>query len=251
MLQLRKPLLPEWRYWPAVALAALIGVAVVCGVSSWTAPRSHITNTSKNNDRQQQSVNKHPPVFFTVGAWIRDNHDPIEAVATVLLTVVTGILVWVAHRQFTTTRAQLRAYVMVETVARTVLGPGTIPQGSVRIKNFGQTPAHDVRAIIGMGFAKYPFEGMEWHSKTSSPEAQFGRSLGPSDDFSLPINLSRTITAEQIRAVEAGRWALWINGKIFYRDVFGRGQTTEFGLFTTQITGIGMWAAIDGLNRCT
>jgi len=47
MLRLRKPLLPEWRYWPGVFLAALITVAVIG--SSLPSPPQQI-NAQKNNN---------------------------------------------------------------------------------------------------------------------------------------------------------------------------------------------------------
>ena len=167
----------------------------------------------------------------------------------------TGLIAVYAVRQFGETRRsserQLRAYVMVAAVHQTEIVPGTIPTTTVRVKNFGQTPAHNIRVIIGMGFARHPFTDMEWYSRTGEPAAKFGRSLGPEDDIRVPIDLGGTLSAEKILAMEQGKWALWLNGKVSYTDVFDEDRETEFGMFTNKLTGMGAWAAIDGVNRCT
>lgn len=237
---------------PRVTTALLVAVAatLLFLISLLIPVIGHLcTYDEYGNPKECGQHHLGPFALFWIVQLADEHNGLVTAVATVLLMGITYMLVQLGREQSKTTRAQLRAYVMIDTVAKTGVEPDTVPAGRVKIKNFGQTPAHNVRAVIGMGFARFPFKDMQWHSKTAVPEAQFGRSLGPNDNFSLSIDLARTITAPQIVAMEEGRWALWINGKIFYRDVFDTEHETEFGLFTTKDTGIGMWGAIDTLNR--
>ncbi len=189
--------------------------------------------------------------ILCLGQWLDIHAGAVGGVATVVLAIITWRLVTLGKEQTKTTRAQLRAYVMVAAVHGTDIAPDIVPKTTVRFKNFGQTPAHNIRVIIGMGFAPYPFTDIEWFSRTGKPAAEFGRPLGPEDNVRVPIDLNGLLTAEKIRAMQEGRWALWLNGKICYSDVFDQPQETEFGMFTNNITGMGSWAAIDGMNRCT
>jgi hypothetical protein len=85
------------------------------------------------------------------------NNGAITAVFTVLLTMVTGGLVWIGHQQIATSRAQLRAYVLVSRSVVTNVADGTgIPEAQVTIKNFGQTPAYNVINVGGFAIDRYP-----------------------------------------------------------------------------------------------
>src|ERR1700739_2633895 len=53
------------------------------------------------------------------GDFADKDNGPITAVFTVLLTIVTGGLVWIGHQQIATSRVQLRAYVFVSTAVVT------------------------------------------------------------------------------------------------------------------------------------
>jgi hypothetical protein len=79
------------------------------------------------------------------------------AFATVLLTIVTACLGWLAYRQVLTTRAQLRAYVFVSSakVTNVVDGDG-MAEAHVMIKNSGQTPAYEVAQVGGFAIDRYP-----------------------------------------------------------------------------------------------
>jgi hypothetical protein len=83
-----------------------------------------------------------------------DAHNgAITAVFTALLTFITGGLVWTGYRQITTTRAQLRAYVLTSrTVVTNVVHGDGVPEAHVTLKNYGQTPAHNVISVNGFAF---------------------------------------------------------------------------------------------------
>jgi hypothetical protein len=194
--------------------------------------------------------------FGTIGTYrdcaaqfVRKDNGAITALATLLLTFVTAILVWMAFQQNRTTRAQLRAYVMVGTADTADIAFDRMPKGKIQIKNFGQTPAHNVCASIAMGFAEWPFQDLEWPVFDAHPVNRSERPLAPGDDFSLHIDLGRALSREQVAAIYGGRWALWIAGKVFYKDAFGQPRETDFCFFTTKITGVGALAAVEGKNR--
>src|ERR1051326_6252145 len=95
-----------------------------------------------------------PGVVDGLGTWAEclsvvanKNGDAITGLATVLLTLVTGGLVWLAADQSNTSRAELRAYVKLSHVSPGLVGlderfpvTGTVVI-AVQAKNSGQTPA--------------------------------------------------------------------------------------------------------------
>ena len=96
--------------------------------------------------------------IFRVGTWVQLHNDSINAVSTALLTLVTIILVWVAIRQFTTTRAQLRAYVSVnlDKSRAPIINAQTGPTVVLVAKNSGQTPAFAASHWVMQGIGPYP-----------------------------------------------------------------------------------------------
>jgi len=124
----------------ALAVASLGALQLVFGSSNFQACVSE--------SKKQQSARSRIVVTYAVAykdcLWrlANENNGTITAVATLLLTFVTGGLVWIGYRQITTSRAQLRAYVFVGEVK--IIDPdGTEPQAQITLSNFGQTPAYN------------------------------------------------------------------------------------------------------------
>ena len=102
-----------------------------------------------------------------------------------------------------------------------------------------------------MGFSKWPFTDVDWPTFEFDKPDISERPIAPGDDFFLLHELGRSITAEQIIAMHEGRWAIWVIGKVKYKDAFGDTQETEFCFFTTKIVGVGQLAAVEGRNKST
>jgi hypothetical protein len=167
----------------AIALAALIGVAVVANIVSQPPPKS--PNDKQQGGQQSYELTGVTPNFvpfklFTdngrteIANYCAENSesktndwshkyvcdariaDAYIAFFGLLLVIVTGGLVWIGYMQIRTARAQLRAYVFVDVIRITHVGDGDgIPEAQVYIKNCGQTPAYQCRGVGG--FAISPF----------------------------------------------------------------------------------------------
>jgi hypothetical protein len=148
----------------------------------------------------------------------------ITGIATVFLAIITVGLVIVAKDQSKTTRAQLRAYVMVET-AITLGFVGPQPKAQVTLKNFGQTPAHDLTIWTSVEVAADPL-----HEKPAAPagRADTRGPLAPGSTVQTLDSPSRIITAQEIADVQNGRAGFYVFGRARYYDVFGRSHITDF-----------------------
>jgi hypothetical protein len=170
--------------------------------------------------------------YWQVADEVQAHNAAITAVATVLLTVVTGGLVWVGFRQIATNRAQLRAYVFVSgaKVTNVITGNG-IPEAIVGIKNFGQTPAYKVTNVSGIAVDQYPPPAT---LNLTIRDAEFSRpsrsksDLGPGQSEESITSAGRTLSAAQRQAIGQGTGAIFVYGEIRYVDGFGRRQWTKY-----------------------
>ena len=162
--------------------------------------------------------------------FIEVHNAVITAIATVLLTFVTGGLIWAGYQQIRTIRAQLRAYV-------TTVPGFSIRQGGNRgalkfefrpqILNTGQTPAYKVDIVSRMAFvaigevAKYDFR---------LPANQYpgAMTLGPNQERFTQVIFDRKLTKAELRLYKKGSHRLLIYGRINYRDAFGHRHYTHY-----------------------
>ena len=173
-------------------------------------------------------------LVYCSGVWASDNGAGITAVGTLLLFLVTGILGWIAYRQFTTTRAQLRAYVGVTVESIVNPAPGLNTQAIFRMENFGDTPANGVRYLAGLAVLPHPLlksqsdifiphpeqtpPNMTIHKGQRAPgEAFFAGNVFSAEDY------TRATTAPDNR--------LYVAGIVEYTDVFGIPHKTRFAFF--------------------
>jgi hypothetical protein len=167
------------------------------------------------------------------GDFADKDNGAITAVFTVLLTIVTGGLVWIGHRQIETSRAQLRAYVLTSRTVVTNLVHGTteMPEAQVTIKNSGQTPAHNVISVNRFAIDKYPspptlnliISDREFSNPALSREV-----LGPGDTSISVVSAGRLLTAPEKASLASGTGIVYVYGEIRYRDAFGRKQSTKY-----------------------
>jgi hypothetical protein len=163
-----------------------------------------------------------------------------------LLGVVLVLLTFAEQRK--TSRAELRAYVFPEK-ARLLDGTNPklrednvgVPAAEVVIKNFGNTPARNVRhcgalILVPMNFAEEPrhHPGLEAYiGSTLAPGAWqtgiYALSGAPIEDLDGRFCLSHL----GVHDIRAGTWALMLYGKILYEDGFGNSRMTEYRLYHT------------------
>ena len=155
-----------------------------------------------------------------------------------------------ANTSAETAKRQLRAYVLVQEAHIEQLAVGQIPTAVVRVKNFGQTPAHEVVVASYIGFGPYPLgEFPQW----GDVDALSQRTLGPGDNFLTLTPWNSVLNFEEIQAITKGSNAFYVIGITRYVDVFDVKQTTEFCMFAGggQTNLDGFLAAYHDGNKAT
>jgi hypothetical protein len=231
--------------WPAILTAVILLFGVIV-LPIWSSAdfRYCVHHAghypSPNSSAAVGATSEKPTWIFgsCLNSFANENGSGITALATVLLTIATGLLAYLAFLQFRTSRAQLRAYVFVE-FASIVDGPTWLnapvpaqagcPGSQLVIKNFGETPAYKVRhwseIIIG---------------PTATVDAQCvipldigalpPTAIGPGGVTTMHRKYGRAITAFEIAGLATTGHSLMVFGKIVYEDAFGVEHITEYRL---------------------
>jgi hypothetical protein len=186
------------------------------------------TNTVKNEFEKNRAA------LFHCGAdFVHKYRDEVTAAATVILALST-LFLWLATGDLVkgserTARRQLRAYVGIESghMNLEISNGGIEAQVTLRIKNFGQTPAYEVRGHGGVAIAakfsaslqekEGPIAGQNAVFPQSSQRALFGGHLEipPGSD---PIGI-------------------FAFGHFSYKDAFGHRQRTNFRYTARALAG--------------
>jgi len=149
-------------------------------------------------------------------------------VATLLLFSATKNLVLGAEQ---TADLQLRAYVMVEHAEFTQHNYnhiGSTPKVALLIKNYGQTPAHDLTHWTRLAIDTFPVK---------TPIDKGGqielapRPLAPGDVIKTWAEIDGTLNLHTCEALRKGTHAIYVVGEIRYTDAFGKKRETDFLLF--------------------
>ncbi|HEY5239252.1 MAG TPA: hypothetical protein VIJ62_12785 [Rhizomicrobium sp.] len=191
---------------------------------------SYATGTDKkhnsNNVVPTAQVNSLGILIDCEGTFADTNGSAITALATILLTVVTGGLIWLGWLQLITTRTQLRAQVFPQNFLQWWV-PDTPSAGlySWRFRplwqNSGDTAAEEVLLVVTCEVrnsilpAKYDFEnalaGQIPTPGLLPPKTTFGGGLAPA---------GFAITPQDIADAQAGNKFIYLYGWVRYLDVF-------------------------------
>jgi hypothetical protein len=158
------------------------------------------------------------------------NAGAITALAFVSLTVVTSGLLIISYLRFTTTRAETRAYVMVAEAHLENIEAGQIPRAVIIIKNFGQTPAYQLTQWARVGIEVSPLKNAPPEVKKDKKSPT--RVLPPQGEITIRPVYKAALKADAIAALKAGTHAVYVEGRIEYRDAFNRTQHTSYLLFS-------------------
>jgi hypothetical protein len=125
-------------------------------------------------------------------------------------------------------KRQLRAYVNVEKIfAEPATHGRTI---TVRLRNYGKTPAYDMESVINVRITQVPFA-----QETRTPLSSKGAAkdtLGPTSCVDLPFGLDSVILEPEEPAIISRRRAVLVTGHITYRDAFGETHRTNLRAFS-------------------
>ena len=244
------------RTLPLLALL-LLTILALAGASA-EGPHSPQNKSAQSHSASIESKCDKPETF-----WQRTTCDPV-AFYTLFLTVFSGLLAAVSFVQIryliradktariaaeaargsaetssTTAERQLRAYVLADNIGFHASGIAI-----AQIRNFGQTPAYDVRitiesewrnrndSLVHLGFTENRFS----HPGTVIPPrhpvsipADFGGIRLPANEADWPI----------VQQDGRGRWSLrpFVWGRIEYVDAFSKARWTTFQFFSDMEPG--------------
>lgn len=177
-----------------------------------------------NSLRKQESNNAAPKPR-------RDLHDWLMLAFVFLAFLAAGFAAYYTREEVgvaqntldeirTSSKAELRAYVFVRAFPR-VNNPKN-PHTGLPIRNSGQTPATDLslRAQIIIGDERAAPSPTETVFE-STPPRKIDTTLDPSTNISrFPfIPLGRSLTDDELAAVEKGELRFFVYGLLSYRDV--------------------------------
>jgi hypothetical protein len=126
------------------------------------------------------------------------------------------------------TKRQLRAYLGVSECGLK-LENRAIPEGQVNIKNFGQTPAYNVRQWIGIAVFPHPLP-------VKLPERPDGLPssvsvVPPSGDHINVVPVKSAIPADLQFLLYTPEHTVYVFGRVMYEDIFGGEWTTDYRFF--------------------
>jgi hypothetical protein len=123
-----------------------------------------------------------------------------------------------------TATKQLRAYVLVDS-AHLSFGNTGIPRAQVNIKNFGQTPARDLRGWYG---AHRALRSPRVILQPPTDDIQMGTQvLGPGNEAIFAGDFPYAVT----RIDDPPNAAIYVYGELAYTDAFGNAHTTKYRMF--------------------
>lgn len=226
--------------WVVVCTALLLAITLT--LFSWSTNYNYCVRNNGSHYSGQYGDNDQPVIvpafaeklggfrlFVHCGGIFTEQHSgAITAAATILLLAVTALLSWIAYMQFTTSRAQLRAYVMHHTTTlvdgskfkkKTFVNRDGQPGVIVAVKNLGQTPSYFTRHWCAIEVAPIADE-QKMIGPTDLSDLDCA-ALGPGGEMTANRWLNRSITKEEHDGIKKGTHAIFVFGRVTYRDAFG------------------------------
>lgn len=173
--------------------------------------------------------------------WRRILKNP-TSIFTGILAIFTIGLVVVGWFQFAairnTAKRQLRAYVFPEIIDIDNVeepSPNHAPEGppsiTIKTKNSGQTPAYDVTWTGYMSIREYPLgpDGLPLPRRPSEHISKMH--IPPGGIVYQTRQMNRPLTAAETFDLRKCKLALYIHGKIAYRDAFNKSRITRYRFF--------------------
>jgi hypothetical protein len=170
-------------------------------------------------------------IAVAAGYFLDHYSGTITGIATFLLAVITWRLVILGKEQSNTTRAQLRAYLLVDSI-ELQQGANYYWNAVVIVRNFGVTPAYEVNILVAN----------EWRARSDIQvnlplpghlPARPSAVIAPGHPVNLLIDiggLSPNPLDWAILANGGKRPFIW--GRISYVDAFGRKRWSTFQFFS-------------------
>jgi hypothetical protein len=223
--------------WLAV-IALFFGLATVHVVCQQQAPAQEHTKTTQANvpppiTENNYDYSKHDQQKTSdVPRWWPEG---ITAIAIILTMFVIAGQTHYTRRAAEATEAavasaektakrQLRAYISIENA--TVRFTNGQPVGFVNFENFGQTPAYETHGWAAIEGGPHPFP-IEFPIPKDVPKIK--NTIGPGAKFGYPAkHKNKTFSAAELAACQTEVYALYVYGRVDYKDTYGDDWYTNF-----------------------
>lgn len=174
---------------------------------------------------------------YSEGSW--GLSDEIATVATIVGFLQFLALVGTIWAMSWYNRRQLRAYVLPDNggiMDGSSLDPPqpqrkNVPGVVIVIKNSGQTPAHNV--ISWFQISVVPVQDEHRALGLPAIENRFSNNLGSGSVFTKAAWFDRSLTPSEITDLNQGTRAIYVYGRIEYKDIFKRPHFSNFRLHYT------------------
>lgn len=130
-----------------------------------------------------------------------------------------------------TAARQLRAYVAVDHIVMSDPVIGYSPTATLKVTNFGQTPAHRFEVMSRSGWGPAGNEDFDISAYLEEPGPSAPSSLAPGASSLAYPGAGLTWTAVLDGQFKAGKLRLIVFGYVEYVDIFGIARRTEFKAF--------------------
>jgi hypothetical protein len=151
----------------------------------------------------------------------------VGVIQFVALIVQAVVFFFTLRQMKDSSKRQLRAYVNISESALK-LEPEDIPEGQVHIKNFGQTPAYNVREWTGIAVLPYPLTSKLPEPPEDLRRSKFVISAGGHHISVVPVKSA--IPPQILPLLGTPQYTVYVYGRVVYEDIFGKQWYTEYRL---------------------
>jgi len=238
-------------------ILAVVGWLILCGAQP---PQKQGNGSSATNESPNPNGTSFIPYsnYNSERCYKSDNHDAADLcaqwraaiaaekaahearrattwsiIATLLGALGTGFIVWTFAEQRATSRRELRAYLFAENVAIYPLKE-QMPEtengkvgSTLIVKNSGQTPAIAVTHFCAL---KIHRQDDEASLDLDKPERSGSLIIPPGGFIHAHRRMGEKLTADDIQGIRNGVLAIYVYGRIDYKDAFGHWRHTNYRL---------------------
>jgi hypothetical protein len=162
----------------------------------------------------------------------------VGVIAAIIAAFAVGYPGWENYIAQEAAKRQLRAYIDVRPKGMTTIEEGMVPRVRDSFQNIGRTPAFHDGAFSRLTVAEYPLthklSNEECSPISTNPKANkwfIGKASGPEIVRETPF------TASEVEAIKSGNAAVYMHGRVCYRDIFNEPHRTEFCLHWKWVAG--------------
>lgn len=162
----------------------------------------------------------------------------VGVIAAIIAAFAVGYPGWENYIAQEAAKRQLRAYIDVRPKGMTTIDEGIMPRVHDSFQNIGRTPAYDDGAFSRLTVAEYPLINKlvndECSHVSTNPKASkwfIGKASRPE------IVREGPFTASEVEAIKGGKAAVYLHGRVCYRDIFNESHRTDFCLYWKWVAG--------------